>query len=226
MNDNEPKVLQKTPFKAISNLNALARTVSEVIKMKNSQARKLDTQKLVFAAILTALVIVLQYVSMALRFGMFSITLVLVPVVIGAATCGVLAGGWLGFMFGVIVLLSGDAAPFLAVDFLGTIITVLAKGTFCGITAGLVYKALANKNRYLAVIAAAITCPVVNTGVFLLGCLIFFLETIKSWGVKAGFTNVTSYMFIGLAGINFIIEFATNIILAPVILRVLKFAKK
>lgn len=226
MNDNEPKVLQKTPFKAISNLNALARTVSEVIKMSKSLARKQNTQKLVFAAILTALVIVLQYVSMALRFGMFSITLVLVPVVIGAATCGVLTGGWLGFVFGVIVLLSGDAAPFLAVDFLGTIITVLAKGTLCGIAAGLVYKALQNKNKYLAVMAAAVTCPIVNTGVFLLGCCVFFLETIKSWGVAAGFTNVTAYMFIGLAGTNFIIELVTNIILAPVILRVLKFAKK
>ena len=194
--------------------------------MSKSLIRKQNTQKIVFAAILTALVIVLQYVSMALRFGMFSITLVLVPVVIGAATCGIWAGGWLGFVFGVIVLLSGDAAPFLAVDFLGTIITVLAKGTLCGIAAGLVYKAFAKKNKYLAVIAAAVTCPVVNTGVFLLGCLVFFLETIKSWGVAAGFTNVTSYMFIGMAGINFIIELATNIILSPVILRVLKFAKK
>ncbi len=194
--------------------------------MSSSKNRKQNTQKLVFAAILTAMVIVLQYISMALRFGTFSITLTLVPIVIGAATCGVLTGGWLGFVFGVIVLLSGDAAPFLAVDFLGTIATVLAKGTLCGIAAGLIYKALANKNQYLAVIAAAITCPVVNTGVFLLGCCIFFLETIKSWGVAAGFTNASAYMFIGLAGINFVIEFVTNIILAPVILRVLKFAKK
>lgn len=194
--------------------------------MSKTLARKQNTQKIVFAAILTALVIVLQYVSMALRFGMFSITLVLVPVVIGAATCGVLTGGWLGFVFGVIVLLSGDAAPFLAVDFLGTIVTVLAKGTLCGTAAGLVYKALHGKNKYLAVMAAAVTCPIVNTGVFLLGCLVFFLETIKAWGVAAGFTNVTAYMFIGLAGTNFIIELVTNIILAPVILRVLKFAKK
>ncbi|MBQ3058623.1 MAG: ECF transporter S component [Clostridia bacterium] len=194
--------------------------------MSKTLARKQNTQKIVFAAILTALVIVLQYVSMALRFGMFSITLVLVPVVIGAATCGVLTGAWLGFVFGVIVLLTGDAASFLAVDFLGTIVTVLAKGTLCGVAAGLVYKALQGKNKYLAVMAAAITCPIVNTGVFLLGCLVFFLETIKAWGVAAGFTNVTAYMFIGLAGTNFIIELVTNIILAPVILRVLKFAKK
>ena len=194
--------------------------------MTTSQKRKQNTQKIVFTAILTAMVIVLQYISMALRFGTFSITLTLVPIVIGAATCGIGAGAWLGFVFGVIVLLSGDAAPFLAIDFLGTIATVLAKGTLCGVAAGLVYKTLEKKNQYLAVIAAAIICPVVNTGVFLLGCWCFFLETIKAWGVKEGFENVTAYMFVGLAGINFVIEFVTNIILAPVILRVLKFAKK
>ena len=119
--------------------------------MTNSQLRKQNTQKIVFTALLTALVVVLQYVSMALRFGTFSITLVLVPVVIGAATCGVLAGGWLGFVFGVIVLLTGDAAPFLAIDVFGTILTVLLKGTLCGIAAGLVYKALHKKNQYLLV---------------------------------------------------------------------------
>ena len=73
--------------------------------MSNSKMRKQQTQKLVFAAILTAMVIVLQYISMAMRFGTFSITLTLVPIVIGAATCGIGIGGWLGFVFGVIVLL-------------------------------------------------------------------------------------------------------------------------
>ena len=194
--------------------------------MTNSKRRKQDSQKLVFAAILTALVIVLQYISMALRFGTFSITLTLVPIVIGAAVCGIGIGAWLGFVFGVIVLLSGDAAPFLAVDYLGTIATVLVKGTLCGLTAGVVYNSLKNKNKYLAVMAAAVVCPIVNTGVFLVGCYVFFLETVKAWGVSLGFSNATAYMFIGLAGINFVIELATNIILAPVIVRVLKFAKK
>lgn len=194
--------------------------------MSNLSAKKQNTQKLVFAAILTALVIVLQLLGSFIRFGMFSISLVLVPIIIGAATCGVGIGAWLGFVFGMAVLLSGDAASFIAIDFLGTIITVLAKGTLCGLAAGIVYKLISHKNQYLAVIAAAIICPVVNTGVFLIGCYFFFLETVKSWGVSLGFTNVTEYMFIGLAGGNFIFELITNVILSPVILRVLKFAKK
>ena len=91
--------------------------------MKNT--RKMSTETMVFGAILTALVIVLQYVSMAIRFGTFSITLSLTPIVIGALTCGVGMGAWLGFVFGVTVLFTGDAASFWAVAPFATFVTVL-----------------------------------------------------------------------------------------------------
>ena len=190
-----------------------------------SNTRKKQTEVLVLGAILTALVIVLQLMGSFIRFGMFSISLVLVPIVIGAAKCGFKIGAWLGFVFGAAVLLSGDAASFLAVNVLGTIVTVLLKGTACGLVAGLIYKLFEKHNQYIAVIAAAIACPVVNTGVFLLGCAVFFLPTITEWGVSAGFSNAASYMFLGLAGGNFLFELATNVILAPVILRVLNLKK-
>jgi len=121
--------------------------------------------------------------------------------------------------------MSGDAAAFLAVDVFGTILTVLVKGTACGLVAGIVYKLLEKVNRYLAVIAAAIVCPIVNTGVFLLGCWMFFLPTITEWGASAGFNNAAAYMFLGLAGGNFLFELGANVILAPVILRILNLKK-
>ena len=190
-----------------------------------SNTRKEQTRVLVLGAILTALVIVLQLMGSFIRFGMFSISLVLIPIVIGAATCGVKIGAWLGFVFGAAVLMSGDAAAFLAVDVFGTILTVLLKGTACGLVAGFVYKLVAKYNRYLAVMAAAIACPIVNTGVFMLGCVAFFLPTIREWGVSLGFSNVAAYMFLGLAGGNFLFELATNIILSPVIVRILNLKK-
>lgn len=194
--------------------------------MSNYQKRKAQTEKLVMGALLTALVIVLQLLGSFIRFGTFSISLVLVPIIIGAATCGPIIGAWLGFIFGAVVLISGDAAPFLAIDYIGTIVTVLLKGTLCGLISGLTYKLFEKKNKYFSVMLSAIVCPIVNTGIFLLGCSIFFLDAIKGWGVDAGFSNVTAYMFLGLAGGNFIFELVINVILAPVILRVLKFAKK
>lgn len=193
--------------------------------MSNSVNRKQQTQKLVLGAILTAIVVVLQLMGSFIRFGPFAISLVLIPIVIGAATCGYKIGAWLGFVFAMVVLLSGDASAFLTIDILGTIITVLLKGTLCGLAAGLVYKLFEKNNRYLAVISAAVVCPIVNTGIFLLGCQIFFMSTITEWGLAAGFNSAAQYMFLGLAGGNFLFELAINIILSPVILRVINYKK-
>lgn len=213
------------------------------------KTQKIATKTLVLVSVLTALVIVLQLLGSFIRFGMFSITLVLVPIIIGAAICGPGAGAWLGFAFGMAVLLSGDAASFMAIDPFGTVVTVLVKGTAAGFLAGLIYKALASASakvsanrtpsekeraektvsallKYLPVVVAAVVCPVVNTGVFLIGCKLFFYETITEWGLALGFANAAEYMFVGLAGINFIVELVTNMILVPVIVKLLSINNK
>lgn len=194
--------------------------------MTNTEKRRARTKALVLGAVMTALVIVLQFMGAFIRFGPFSISLVLIPIVIGAATCGVGIGAWLGFVFGMVVLLSGDAAAFMSISPIGTVITVLLKGTLCGLAAGLTYKALHKYNLWLAVAAAAVVCPLVNTGVFLLGCAVFFLEAITEWGIAAGHDSVIAYMFLGLVGGNFLFELGSNLILSPVIVRILNIEKK
>lgn len=188
---------------------------------------KKSTKNLTLAAILTALVVMLQFLGAFIKLGPFSISAVLIPIVIGAATCGIGVGMWLGFVFGIIVLLSGDAAAFLAVNVPGTIVTVLAKGMLCGLSAGAVYKVLEKTNRYAAVVAAAVICPIINTGVFLLGCLTFFMSTITEWATTAGLgANVAQYMIVGLVGLNFIAETAVNVVLSPIVVRLLNTKNK
>ncbi len=185
----------------------------------------MSTRTLTFAAIMTALVIVLQFMGAFVKFGMFSISLVLVPIVIGTALCGVWTGAWLGLVFGIVVLLSGDAGAFLAVHVPGTIVTVLAKGIACGALAGVVYKAVSRVNRYAAVVSAAIVCPIVNTGIFLLGCLAFFMPTVAEWALSLGYGgDVARYMIFGLVGGNFLFELGFNIVLSPVIVRLIDLA--
>ena len=162
--------------------------------------RQEQTKKIVLGAVFTALVVILQLLGSFIRFGPFAVSLVLVPIVLGAAMCGYKIGAWLGLAFGLIVLISGDAAAFYAINVPGTVITVLLKGTLCGLLAGLTYKLLEKKNRYLAVMASAVVCPIVNTGVFLIGCKLFFMSAITEWGLASGFTNAAEYMFLGLAG--------------------------
>lgn len=194
--------------------------------MTNSEKRKENIRIITVGAVLTALVIVLQFMGAFIRFGVFSVSLVLVPIVIGAATCSVGVSAWLGFVFGVVVLLSGDAAPFMSINMVGTIITVLVKGTACGLVAGIVYKLLSKWNSFAGVLGASLICPIVNTGIFLLGCQLFFLDGITAWGTEAGFTNVVAYMFLGLAGGNFIFELITNLILGPAAATLIKTIKK
>ena len=188
--------------------------------------KHMSTRTLTGVAIFTAIVIVLQSFSTVIRFGPFSITLALIPIVVGAALYGHWAGAWLGFVFGMVVLLSGDAGPFLAVNPLGTILTVLLKGAGAGCLSGLVYKALSKTNEWLGAIVGAIAAPIANTGIFLLGCLLFFLPTVTEWGTAAGFSNVGQYMIFGLVGDNFLVEMLTILVLSPVILRLIKIGKK
>ena len=185
--------------------------------------KKMNVSTIVGMGLLTAIVVVLQLVSMALRFGMFSITLTLVPIVVGAALYNWKAGAWLGLVFGGAVLITGDAAAFLQINAIGTIITVLVKGAMAGLVAGLVYHLVSKKNQIAGVIAAAIAAPLVNTGIFLLGSAVFFLDTITMW---AGDTNVFVYMLVGLVGFNFFIELGINILLNPTILQIIRIGKK
>ena len=185
-----------------------------------------NTRRLTGVAIFTALVVILQLLGSFIKFGPFSISLTLIPIVVGAALYGPSAGAWLGFIFGVTVLLSGDAAPFLVVSAAGTVLTVLLKGALAGLLAGLVYKALKGTNVWVASVCAALVCPVVNTGVFLLGCKLFFMDTIASWAEAFGFESVGRYMIFGLVGGNFLFEVLFNILLSPVIVRLIRIASK
>ena len=193
--------------------------------MRNDKRKGISTKSIALTAILTALVVVLQFLGQFIRFGPFAISLVLVPIVIGAATCGTKTSTWLGLVFGAIVLVS-DAQAFLAIDILGTVVTVLLKGMLAGLLAGLTYKLVSKKNIYLAVILSAIVCPIVNTGVFLLGCVLFFMDTISQWATAFGFPSAVEYMFLGMVGANFLFELAINVVLSPVVVRLLNIKKK
>lgn len=185
--------------------------------MKNTK-----TQKIVGIGLFTAIIVALQLLAASIKFGPFSITLVLAPIVIGAALYGIGAGAWLGVAFGLSVLISGDAAAFMTINPAGTVVTVLLKGMLAGLVAGLIYKALESKNKTVAVILAGIACPIVNTGIFLAGCYLFFQEWLVSVFGTTGFATVVT----GLVSVNFAVELGINMVLASVIVRVIDIGKK
>ena len=194
--------------------------------MKNTNNRSAHTKKLVLLALLTALVAVLAFYGGFIKIGsLASVSLTLIPVVIGATLCGPLAGAWLGGVAGVIFFATPDAVFWMGLSVHGTVITVMIKGILAGLCAGLVYKFFEKINHYLAVVMSAIVCPVVNTGIFLLGSLVFFSDTV-SGGATAEGMSVGMYLIIFFVGLNFVFELIANVAVSPAIVRILDIATK
>ena len=196
--------------------------------MKNTNNKSVHNEKLVsmiLVSLLTALVAVLAYYGGFNKIGgLASISLTLIPVIIGATLCGPLAGAWLGAVAGVIFFATPDAVFWLGLSVHGTVITVMVKGILSGLFAGLVYKLLMKLNQYLAVLISAIVCTVVNTGIFLIGSLVFFTDTVSA-GASAEGVSVGMYLIVFFVGLNFVFELIANIVVSPAIVRILNIAK-
>lgn len=188
------------------------------------------TLKLVELAILTAIVAVLQLTGTAIHFGATSISLVLIPIVLGAILVGPAAGAWLGFEFGLIVYLMGvfGADVFTYILFVDhpviTALICIVKGTLAGWCAGVVYRLIGKKHPVPAVFAAAAVAPVVNTGLFILGALVV-KDTLVSKFVAEGMT-VLYFLVVVCAGLNFVFEFLLNLIVSPALCRIVRVVGK
>ena len=190
--------------------------------MNNNNANHQKIRRLVGLALLTAIVAVLQAVGSSIRLGPIPISLVLIPIVLGAVLYGSGAGAYLGGVFGIVVLIAAItgvdsfSALLWAASPFWMIVVCLGKGVLCGWASGLVYKALQRSKTTACLIASAV-CPVVNTGVFALAMLTVFRQNLLQ---LAGGTSALYFLFITMIGINFLVEFAVNVVLSTVVSRV------
>ena len=194
--------------------------------MKNTKVHKL-----VGIALLIAVMVVLQFIGtmLPIKIGPVSISLVLIPIVIGAAVYGPGAGALLGAAFGVLTNIFcangmdlGGHMVFQASPIL-CILVVMTKGVLCGLMSGYIYQFVAKKNAYVGMICAAIVCPVVNTGIFLLGMRLFFIDVLRQW---AGGSNVAGYVLTGIILVNFLPELILNVVVSPASQRIIQVVNK
>ena len=99
----------------------------------------------------------------------------------------------------------------------------MLKGTAAGFLAGLMYQLVGKKNQLLGVILAALISPIANTGIFIIGMLLFFRETLASW---AGGSDLLTYIIMGLTGVNFLVELGVNIVLSPIVVKIIDAVRK
>ncbi|MBR2448815.1 MAG: ECF transporter S component [Clostridia bacterium] len=179
-------------------------------------------------AILLALVIVLQTFGGAINIGPVQLNFTLIPIALGAILLGPLAGGILGLACGIVVTIQVimGLVPFYVLIWTETpvvaLLTCVVKTTVAGYLSGLIYKLLVKKNRYVAVFVAAAIVPVVNTALFIVGCL-------AMWDVMvsmAGGTNILAFILVSLVTFNFFAELGVNLLCAPALFRVIKVIDK
>lgn len=170
-----------------------------------------------------ALVIVLQLLSNYVSFGPVSITLSLIPIVVGSILFGPISGAILGLANGAIILTAPSTSAFLSYNLGATVAVCLIKTTLAGFLSGLVYKLLAKNHHRLGVILSSILAPIVNTGIFTIFCFTIFYGLFQG---AAGETSVVSYVFLTVLGLNFIVEFSINAILSPVVLYIINVVDK
>ena len=192
------------------------------------------TQRLVGTSVLIALIVVLQVLATVTgQLLPATISLSLVPIIVGAVLFGPEVGAVLGFAFSMVVFISSisglDKSGFamFSINPIATCLIIFIKGTLSGFLSGIISNIFSKNNLWLGVICAAIITPVTNTLLFCAGASIFFKELILSWAEGSGIEE--QYVFFvcfALVATNFIVELIIDIVLSPVIVRIISVLKK
>lgn len=173
-------------------------------------------------AVLLALVVVLQAALGTISIGAVQLNFSLIPIVLGAVLYGAVAGGLLGFACGVVVLVQViNGAGFYSVIWTNspvvTTLTCLLKTTVAGFVAGLLFKVIARKNVTCALFVASATVPVINTALFIVGCLCMnkSIAAFQAAIPDAAGMNMLVFILVVLVTFNFFVELAVNLVATP-----------
>lgn len=186
--------------------------------------KNIKIRRMTGIAFLVALVIELQFMSNYVTIGPVSITLSLIPIVIGAILYGPTAGAFLGAVSGIITIFAPSTQLFLQTNPVATVILCILKMTLAGLVSGFIFKLLNKKAFVVATILASIAVPLVNTGTFILGVLAFFMPLVQDLAGEG--QNAVQFLFVGIIGYNFLIEFAAVSIFSPSILQLVRIFMK
>lgn len=143
---------------------------------------KLSIQRMVLAAILTALIVVLSFTPLGyLKIGTVEITFIMIPVAIGAIVLGPWWGLFLGGVFGTTSFIqcfgySVFGTALMGVNPIGTFFLCMIPRLLVGLLTGLIYKAISklDKKKYVAVSLSSVCAAVINTLFFTILFVLFF----------------------------------------------------
>lgn len=189
--------------------------------MKNNSER---IKELVGISILAAIVVVLQLISNFIMPSNLPMTLALIPIVVGSIIYGPKGGAILGAVMGGIVLTAPSTMIFFDFNPVATVLLCLLKTSIAGLASGFIFKALEQKHRNTGIVLSTISVPIINTLLFTAGAFLIFMPVLEQQAAKNNI-DVITLVLLGYIGFNFILEFTLNLVLSPVVIRIIDMYK-
>ena len=190
----------------------------------------LRTIKLVQLALFTAIILIMAFTPIGyIRTPGLEITLLVVPVTVGAIVLGPVTGAILGGVFGVTSFIqcfgmSAFGATLLGINPIGTFIVTMIPRILMGWLAGLIFSGVKkiDKTNNISYAIASLAGPLLNT-VFFMGALVLFFyqtEYIQGFANTLGTDNVFTFI-LAFVGVNGLIEAAVCFVLGTAISKTL-----
>ncbi len=192
--------------------------------MSNAKKRN-NIYKMVLIAMFIALMLVMNFTPLGYITvtGAFSITLMTIPVALGAACTGITGGTILGFVFGLTSFLQAfgigfmidpSAAPLFNENPFGYVVTCFVPRILTGFVAGLVFSLFEKKEKtdiWVFGISSAIV-PIINTLLFMSSYILFYSNT--------SFGGAVMTVLLTILTINFLVELLVTTIAGTAISKV------
>ena len=199
------------------------------------EKKKFSTTKFVEMALLVAIILLMAFTPIGYikTFGL-EITLIVVPVTVGAITLGPAAGAVLGAVFGITSFIqcfgmSAFGAMLLSINPAGTFIVCVAARILMGWLTGLIYQGIRKTKipSNVSITIANLCCPLLNTTFFMSMLVFGFYQTeyIQSFVQTLGVSNPFLFV-IAFVGINGLVEAVVCFIVGTAISAALKKALK
>ncbi len=186
-------------------------------------------------ALLIAIILVMAFTPIGyIKTLGLEITLIVVPVAIGAVLMGPSGGAALGAVFGLTSFyqcfgMSAFGSMLLSINPVLTFITCVPTRILAGWLAGVVFKVLHNndKTKRISYYAASLAAPLLNTLFFMTCIVLFFYNTefIQGLSAQLGTSSVFTFV-IGFVGINGLVEAVACFVVASAVSKALSVALK
>ena len=172
------------------------------------------TKKLVLAAVITAIILLLGFTPLGyIKIATIEVTILMIPVVIGAMLLGPAYGAFFGFIFGATSFLqcfglSPFGAAMLSINVWATLICTLIPRILMGWLSGLIFQFLARKDKtkFISFVVTSISGALLNTLFFTLCFLLFFSNAnLEGMGLNLAALPVTEIILL-LVTFNAILE--------------------